>query len=131
MKHTQNEAFMNKDGVIEIVYRGDQDLRTINTLIDAIVAIHHGQKRQVDYLIDLGDIGKVSPSLMWTVISRLKNLHIGRQAVFGGNEFIRFLVNDTLGAIGKMYKIRHFETREQAEAWLSLTVLKHRGQKSA
>ena len=104
---------------MEVIYKGNQALEDMHALVNSILPlIDKMPDRQVDYLIDLTKAGHVKPAAGRFVLSVLPKLKIKRQAVFGGSVFIRHLINFMMMATNKDERIRYFNTRTEAEAWL-------------
>src|SRR5687768_11655097 len=112
----KNQAFINKDGIVEIIYHGDQNIETMQELIALIKSLISELPGKVDYLIDVSDAGHSTLSARRAVFAALKQLRIHRQAIFGGNTYIKSLINMMIRAVGKNSAFRYFGSRAEAEA---------------
>lgn len=121
MASPQNEIFLNKQGVIEIIYHGDQTPVLVTDLIGRLNALADKLRREgeaVNCIIDFSDFGKTDLSTNRLAGQALLKMEYHRMAGFGATPFVRALTNLISRASGKASKNRHFETRAEAERWL-------------
>lgn len=117
-----NTSTLSAQGLIEIVYEGDQNYDTVSPMINQAILLANQQRsasQPVLVLVDLSRMGQSTPSSRQATVEGMKKGDYDKVAIFGASVFLKHLANLLAAAIGKQEKIRSFESREEAEAWLT------------
>ena len=116
-----NKVYLNSDEIIEIEVIGDQTVESVEIMgrqIDTLITQIKAVGKPCLLLDNLLHIGKVGPEARSKVVELTKVLDYDRAAMLGQGGLMRFGANLMLRASGKGYKIRYFDNREEAIAWL-------------
>ncbi|HSX29781.1 MAG TPA: STAS/SEC14 domain-containing protein [Candidatus Saccharimonadales bacterium] len=117
----QNKVILNEDGIIEIVTSGPQTATSIELMgreVDALITSQRATGKPaliLDNLLGLGAVGADGRNL---VVELAKRLDYDRAAMLGKGLIMRFGTNLMLRAVGQSYRVRYFEDRDAATAWL-------------
>lgn len=117
----KNTVFINKDYLIETVYRGDQ---TYDTLIEMgnrsapLLEELRKKNKPLHILIDLSRIGKSNYGSRKGALEVVKKLPFHKMAIYGSNLYIKTLATYMAIATGKKSTMKYFDTKEAAVEWL-------------
>lgn len=117
----KNNVFLNDDNIIEITVVGDQDEQSITAMgneIKRLIGILQAQNQPVRILDDVLQIKTVTREGRNLVVELGKTLPYDRLVILGRPGIMRFGTNLMLRAMNKSDKMRFFDQRSQAEAWL-------------
>ncbi|HSX17417.1 MAG TPA: STAS/SEC14 domain-containing protein [Patescibacteria group bacterium] len=116
-----NKVYLNADGLIEIEVIGDQNLASIEAMARLADGLLTEQKRVgkpalvLDNLLQIGSVDAEGRKL---VVELGKRLDYDKLAMLGKGGIMRFGTNLMLRATGRSYKLRYFDDRQEAIAWL-------------
>jgi len=117
-----NQVFLGDDGFIHHVIEGDQDAATTQYLRDQTVKLASQLSvlpRPIKILSDLTGIGKADSNARRIASGIIQDIKLDKIAIFGGNRFMKHLVNLVVKATGKEDRVRYFDSKDQAIAWLN------------
>ena len=117
-----NAIFMNDAGFIEVKVDGDQTAESVEVMGDEVKRLLNNLKAKGKprlILDDLTHMGRSNIPARQLVADLAKKLDYERVAMIGdGSVLMRVGTNLLLSAIGQGGKIRYFENRDEAVAWL-------------
>lgn len=118
----KNSVILNKEGIVEITVVGDQTFSSVSAMAGEARKLLNNlgkqDKRQL-LLDDITKLGKTDIEARQAVAKAAHNLPFQRCVLLGdGSTLMRVATNLLLHGIGKGGKIRYFEDREKAIAWL-------------
>lgn len=116
-----NRVYINSDNIIEIEVIGDQTVASVELMgrqIDRLITQMKAVGKPCLLLDNLLQIGRVKPDARRMVVELAKRLDYDRAAMLGQGGMMRFGANLMLRATGKAYKLRYFDSREDAVKWL-------------
>src|SRR3989344_3727014 len=114
-------VFLNKDGYIEQIYKGDQDYDTVTSAVrkvNKLIEKLQSEGRSVKVIVNLSEIGKTDSGSREAAVYALKSWYFDKTALYGGNVFINNLANLIIRAARKQKKVKVFNTRREAYKWL-------------
>jgi UDP-N-acetylmuramyl pentapeptide synthase len=117
-----NRVFINDDGVIEIIVNGDQTVESVQAMGDqalALAQVMQKKGRPALILDNLLLMGSVPPEARRLVADLIKSQDYDRLAMLGHGTALRLGANLILQATGKGKRVKYFEDREKATAWLT------------
>jgi hypothetical protein len=120
----QNKVYLD-DGIIVIEVIGDQDEESVEHMGQEIDALITGQRklgRPALLLDNLLKIGAVDSDTRKLVVQLAKRLDYDRAAMLGKGGIMRFGTNLMLRATRQSYKLRYFESADDAKSWLRQAV---------
>jgi UDP-N-acetylmuramyl pentapeptide synthase len=117
-----NNVSLHDDGFIEISVVGNQtemSVRAMGAQTAHLLQTLADRGRPLLVLDDITHLGRTNIGARQTVAKLAKTLHFDRLAMLGdGSTMMRVGTNLMLSAIGKGNKIRYFDNRDEAIAWL-------------
>jgi|GEM_PF-5163876 len=119
----QNEVLLDENGFIQNNYRGDQTAEKIHAVTAETLRLIEGlrsENKRACILVDLSGMGKSTAASRKAASESLKLMVYDRVGIYGANIFMKFLANFVIMASGQSAKVRYFNTRAEAEAWLSV-----------
>jgi len=122
----QNEVYLDKQGIIVIEVVGDQDVPSVELMgrqVEQLITEQRHVGKPCLILDDLLRIGKVGPEARKMVVDLSGRLDYDRAAMLGKGGIMRFGANLMLRTSGHSYKIKYFDDRQKALAWLRGTQL--------
>lgn len=117
----ENKVVLNDDGIIEIQVVGGQDLASVTAMGEKVKHLAASQRMAQQPVLVLDDIlamGDVPPDARKLVVELGKTTDYDRLAMLGRGGILRIGANLMLSATGKGEKVKYFDNREQAVAWL-------------
>ena len=117
----ENKVLINDDDIIEIKVVGDQTVRSVAEMgkqTELLIGNFRRSSKPVVILDDLTAIGSVTPDARSMVVELGKKLDYDRLAFLGKSGILRFGSNLILQAMGRGDKLKYFDNREKAVAWL-------------
>jgi hypothetical protein len=117
-----NKVFITDQGIIEIAVVGDQTPQTIDAMgedIKTSLALLEKQHKPQLILDNLIQIGQVPVEARQRVVNLAKTLPYDRLAMLGKGGLLRVGANLLLRATGRTKKVKYFDNRAKAIAWLS------------
>ncbi len=112
---------LSNDGIIEILVQGDQTVASVQSLGDEAIRLGQLQVQAgkpcliLDNLVAVGHVPAEARKL---VVDLVKSTEYDKLAMVGSNPMIRLGANLMLQATGKGDKVRYFDDRPSAIAWL-------------
>lgn len=106
--------------VIRNVYQGDQNYRTLQAVAEQTLALAdkiRQSQRPVLILVDITKIGRTGQGTQQASREIFARLKYDRLAIFGGKPYMAALIK-AISSMLTLSNIKHFETAQQAEAWL-------------
>lgn len=116
-----NRVFLNKVGIIEQIYEGNQTAETIREMVEnteKISAPIRERKGRVLFLTDMTKVGSATYGSRKTSLEALVKGTYDWIALFGAPPFTRHLADAVIRVAGAEKKCRNFNTRKEARAWL-------------
>ena len=116
-----NRVFLNDDGIIEIWVVGQQNAASIELMgrqIDTLLTQQKALGKPCLLLDNLLQIGPVDAAGRKLVVDLAKRLDYDRAAMLGKGGVMRLGASLMLRATGQTYRIRYFDDRDKAVAWL-------------
>jgi hypothetical protein len=118
-----NQVFFNHDHQwTEIVMEGDQDSTTMNQVIQGVLAIDNQLYETKGEVRALADVSKMGVFDIGARLSAMRAMHLvsfDKVAIVGASAGNRRVVNTISGMAGMKSRFRFFETRQEAEPWLT------------
>lgn len=116
---TANKVFINPDGLVEIQVIGNQTQESVRAMGAKAKALLGSDEAKPLILDDITQMGITDLPARQEVSNLAKTLPFQKTAMVGnGSIAMRYGTNLMLGAIGMGRKIRYFESRDKAIAWL-------------
>ncbi len=120
---TGNYVTMSPEGYVEIVAIGDQTPQTIEKVSQEGAAlvrkVTKGDPEHSRQLVDISRSGSYSSESNKAAMKVIEFLEYERVAIFGGSHLLNDVINMVIMLMGKGGKIKTFDTRDEAVAWLS------------
>lgn len=119
--HMENTVAINDDDIIEIKVVGNQTVQTVTEMgktTETLIGNFRRSAKPVLILDNLVEIGSVSPEARNLVVELGKKLDYDRLAFLGRSGILRFGSNLILQAMGRGDKLKYFDDRNKAIAWL-------------
>jgi len=120
-----NRVFLAKDGLIHNVHVGDQTGYSIAIMVDQVLELA-GQLRTkhqpVLWLVDFTKLGHQDTDARRAASIGLRKIGYDRLAAFGGDPYLRYIVNLVARASGKFDRTRYFATQAEALAFLKAPI---------
>lgn len=116
-----NKAFLNEEGIIEVIYVGRQTFKKVTKTAGLTMVLRDKllkEKKKLKVLADLSKITSIAPDALIAAADSMKTKHPTKSALFGGSALINGLAGILISATGKAKDIMIFETRKEAEKWL-------------
>lgn len=116
-----NKVYINRDGIIEIEVVGDQTVASVEDMgrqADMLLTAQRAAGKPCLILDNLLQIGAVGPDARKLVVDLGKRMDYDKLAMLGKGGLMRFGTNLMLRATGKSYKLKFFDDRHEATAWL-------------
>jgi hypothetical protein len=116
-----NHVFLNGEEIIEIVTEGSQTVASIEHMgreVDNLITEQKASGKPALILDNLLQLGPVEADGRKLVVELAKQLDYDRAAMLGKGGIMRLGTNLMLRAVGKSYKLRYFDDRAKAVAWL-------------
>ena len=117
-----NRVFINDDGIIEIVVNGDQTVDSVQAMGDEALALAQVLQKKGKAALILDNLllmGSVPPEARHLVAELVKSYDYDRLAMLGHGTALRLGANLILQATGKGSRVKYFEDRGKATAWLT------------
>lgn len=117
---TGNRVFLEED-IIHEVYVGDQDHETVaalNEATDKFTAELQAKQKPVLILTDMTDVGDQTQGARDAVKAVLGTRYFDRVAAFGVPSRLQIVGRILLTLTGTGNRVKIFDSREEAEAWL-------------
>lgn len=116
---TANKVFINPEGMVEIQVVGDQTQESVQAMGAKAKALLDSGEAKPLVLDDITQMGQTDLLARQEVSNLAKTLPFEKTAMVGnGSIAMRYGTNLMLGAIGMGSKMRYFESRDKAVAWL-------------
>jgi hypothetical protein len=116
-----NRVFINDDEIVEIIVNGDQTVVSVQAMGDQALALARELQRQNKPALLLDNLllmGTVPPEARRLVAELVKSYDYDRLAMLGHGTALRLGANLILQATGKGKRVKYFEDRAHATAWL-------------
>jgi hypothetical protein len=116
-----NRVFLTENGILEIVTVGPQNAASVEHMgreLEALITSQRAVGKPALVLDNLLELGPVDTEGRKLVVELGKRLDYDRLAMLGKGGMMRLGTNLMLRAIGKSYKLRYFDDRGKAVAWL-------------
>ena len=116
-----NTVFLNKDGYIEQIYKGDQNSETVILSVERVNKLIEKLKSEgkpIKVLVNLSQIKNTDAGSREAAVDALKKWHFDKTALYGGSVFIKNLANLIIRAARKQDKVKIFDERKEAVKWL-------------
>jgi hypothetical protein len=116
-----NKVILNDDDIIEVQVVGSQDVASVMVMGEKIEHLAASQRAAQEPVLVLDNIlamGEVPPDARKMVVDLGKKLDYDRLAMLGKGSILRIGANIMLSATGRGDKVKYFDNREQAVAWL-------------
>lgn len=115
-----NSLHVLPEGVIELTQTGHQTAESVSQFqaqIDDMTTDLHAQGKKVLILVDLSGVTGQEPEVLGLARDRLKGDY-DALALVGNAMPVRMIVNWLVHAAGNDKRLRSFENRDEALAWL-------------
>ena len=116
-----NKVILNDEGIIEIQVVGGQDVASVMAMGEKVKHLAASQRAAQESVLVLDDIlamGEVPPDARKMVVDLGKTTDYDRLAMLGKGGILRIGANLMLSATGRGDKVKYFDDRAQAVAWL-------------
>jgi hypothetical protein len=116
-----NKVFSNKEGIIEQVYSGKQDFKTVIDFASQTMVIADeliGKKRKVRILVNIRHITGVTADSLLASADALNSFPSAKIAIFGGKRFFNKLTRLVISATRKQETVKIFNSKKKAVRWL-------------
>jgi predicted glycosyltransferase len=116
-----NRVALNRQGVIEQHYEGDQTDASLNYAVEETnkhILRLQAAKKAILILVDVSKLGHLTTATRKAAIKALMHVHYDKIAVFGTTTFTKALINLIAHAAGKSQAVKVFKTRVDAITWL-------------
>jgi hypothetical protein len=118
-----NTISLNKDKQIgEIVLEGDQTDETIQDLIKGVFQLNTQLSQMYGVVRTLADVSRMGKADLGAQMSATKGIGIAsfdRLAIVGASPANRKIIEVVVALAGKAHQIRFFDSRQQAEQWMT------------
>lgn len=117
----KNNFFLNDDGIIEIATTGDRTSLSIQESAENVFALARELRdsgQPVLILNDISQMGKLPPEGHKTFADITKVADFDRFALVGSDNIMRLGANLIAQSIGQPEKLKYFDSRGEATAWL-------------
>ncbi|HEU5187702.1 MAG TPA: STAS/SEC14 domain-containing protein [Candidatus Saccharimonadales bacterium] len=116
---TENKVFINEYGIVEIHVVGSQTKESVSAMGSKTQALLESREAKPLILDDITRMAKTDTPARQEVSNLAKTLRFKKTALVGnGSIAMRVGTNLMLSAIGMGAKLRYFESRDKAIAWL-------------
>ena len=116
-----NKSYLSKDGVIHSIYSGDQSASTVGQegiKISQIINRQQQKGRPILILSDISKIGEINLGARKAGLQLFRELEYEKLAIIGVTFLTQKLVNAVVIASGRGFKIKTFESKNEAKRWL-------------
>lgn len=117
----QNKVYLDDAGIINIEVTGGQTSETVAQMgkrINGLITEQRAVGKPSLVLDNLLAMGAVGPEARQAVVDLAKRLDYDRAAMVGKGGIMKFGANLMLRATGRSYRIKYFESIEEARRWL-------------
>ena len=121
LRYMANKVILNHDGIIEILTTGPQTVASIETMgreADMMITQQKAAGKPALILDNLLELGPVEADGRKMVVELAKRLDYDRAAMLGKGGMMRLGTNLMLRAVGQSFRVRYFDDRTKAVAWL-------------
>lgn len=116
-----HRIFLNSDGFLEQEYKGNLTQEIVDKAIkDTMRTIKVMQKdgKPLLLLVNCTELGRINTPSRKASVEALRDIAYDKLAVYGSSPIAKAMSNLIIHASGKQRKIRLFNTRDAAIAWL-------------
>ena len=118
-----NKVFINNDGILEIIIKGDQH---VDNFKDIIEQTNETEKNMIlagkplKTLVNINDMGEVDKSIIYEALQSILERNYYRTAIYGEYSKNSVLMH-LLSGIGKFNytRFKYFKSKSDAIAWLN------------
>lgn len=114
-----HEMHMGDDGILRVKFSGDFDAPDVDAYLADFVPIIENATQTVNFLVDVGEVGKASASARRAFgdVFRAPHPLTGRTALIGASRYLRVVTGFVLKVTGAQ-NLRLFDSEQEALAWL-------------
>lgn len=115
------EFFLNDNGILEIDSSGNKTASSIQASAEDIFALAKELRdagKPVLILDDISQMGEMPPEAHKTFADITKAADFDRFALVGSDNIVRLGINLIAQSIGQPDKLKYFDSRDEAMAWL-------------